>query len=134
KNIEGNGLDSLVISYNAALGEEKGSILFSDQYDATNHVISLNENSKGVEVDIMRLDDVVIVDRPTVLKIDVEGYETAVLNGASALLANLHLKAVIIELIGCGNRYGFDEEKIHESLLHHSFLPYSYDPFSRELK
>jgi hypothetical protein len=39
---------------------------------------------------------------PVLMKLDVEGYEPAVLAGAAATL-----KALIIELNGSGHRYGF---------------------------
>ena len=67
------------------------------------------------------------------VKIDVEGFETEVLSGMSKSLESKKLKAIIIELMGSGERYGYDERNIHEVLLNAGFLPYTYRPFEREL-
>jgi hypothetical protein len=67
------------------------------------------------------------------LKIDVEGFESDVLKGASTVLQRQSLKAIIIELNGSGKKYGFDESLIHGKLLKLGFRPFSYRPFLREL-
>ena len=41
---------------------------------------------------------------PSLIKIDVEGYENEVINGAEKTLENQSLKAIIIELNGSGSR------------------------------
>jgi FkbM family methyltransferase len=61
-----------------------------------------------------------------ILKIDVEGYEHAVIAGAALTLADDRLVAILIELRGHGARYGFDEDAIHQRLLDAGFQPYSY--------
>jgi hypothetical protein len=71
---------------------------------------------------------------PTLIKIDVEGYESQVINGAEKTLVNQTLKAIIIELNGLGSRYGFDDENIHLKLLEYGFKPYYYNPKVKELK
>ena len=43
------------------------------------------------------------------------------------------MKAIIIELNGSGNRYGFNELLIHKILLGFGFHPFNYDPFERKL-
>lgn len=63
-----------------------------------------------------------------------EGFETEVLNGANKILLDYNLKAIIIELNGSGQRYGYDESKIHKKLIDFGFKPCSYDPKSRFLK
>jgi hypothetical protein len=67
------------------------------------------------------------------LKIDVEGFETHVLSGASSTLARHKLKAIIIELNGSGEKYGYDERKLHEKLMENDYRPFRYNPFEREL-
>lgn len=69
---------------------------------------------------------------PYLVKIDVEGFETEVLNAMYQSLQSQKLKAIIIELNGSGQRYGFDEKLIHEKLVNKGFLPYQYDPFNRK--
>jgi hypothetical protein len=70
---------------------------------------------------------------PVLLKIDVEGFETHVLSGASNTLSRNKLKAIIIELNGSGQKYGYDEKKLHEKLQENGYHPHQYNPFEREL-
>jgi len=67
-----------------------------------------------------------------VLKVDVEGFETEVFGGAERTLQNPALEAIIVEHNGSGNRYGYDEEKLHAQIRDHGFKPYSYQPLSRQ--
>lgn len=53
--------------------------------------------------------------------------------GATGLLAQQALQAVLIELNGLGRRYGFRGADIHARLLEFGFRPMHYEPFSRRL-
>lgn len=68
------------------------------------------------------------------MKIDVEGFETEVLTGSNRILKNQTLKAIIIELNGSGERYGYFDKDIHNSLISLGFQPAAYAPFSRNLE
>ena len=83
-NVALNGAKN-VNAYNVALGNEDGSIFFSDVKSDDQNAIVLN--SSGIRVPLRRLDDIPIID-PCVnlMKIDVEGYEKFVLEGAAATL------------------------------------------------
>jgi hypothetical protein len=70
----------------------------------------------------------------SLLKIDVEGFETCVIGGAQAVLSNKSLHSVIMELNGSGLRYGFSEDAISNTMNDYGFSTYAYEPFSRELK
>jgi hypothetical protein len=70
---------------------------------------------------------------PAMIKIDVEGFETEVMNGMDKTLKNDNLKAVLIELNGSGKRYGYDEDKIHQLFLTHGFKACKYEPFTRKI-
>jgi hypothetical protein len=67
------------------------------------------------------------------MKIDVEGFEANVIQGAPALLVQPLLQAVLIELNGLGARYGFSDADIHARLLDFGFHPVRYEPFDRRL-
>ncbi len=72
-------------------------------------------------------------DVPTLIKIDVEGYELAVLRGAERTLADPRLLAVIMETNGSGARYGIDDTELVGSMHANGFAAYGYDPFARRL-
>lgn len=133
-NIHINKIQSLVIAYNRALGAENTVLKFTQNLDTQNHIITDNSNN-GIDVSVSVLDDILNENTiPTLIKIDVEGFETRVLQGAQHTIQNNQLKCIIIELNGSGKKYGFNEEAIHLNLLKLGFKPYTYNPFERLLK
>lgn len=132
KNISVNNLQNKVVTLNIGLGSEKGSLNFTESLDALNHVV-FDSGKDTVNVQVDRLDDLPLKATPVLIKIDVEGYESDVLNGGEDLLNRNALKAIIIELNGSGKKYGYDDLQIHNSLLKKNFAPYAYDPYSRAL-
>jgi FkbM family methyltransferase len=135
KNIDLNKLGDKVTLINAAAGAKNGTLTFSKNEDTTNHIIGDNElaNTDVETVKVICVDSLTIIDKPALIKIDVEGFETEVLKGMVSTLKQPSLKAIIIELNGSGARYGFNDEEIHQSLLLNGFKPYQYDPFDRAL-
>lgn len=133
-NIAINQVQSRVELFQNAVGSEHGSVHFSIDQDTMNHVAT-NLDKSVIEVEVVRLDDVVSQKNvfPSLLKIDVEGFETEVIKGASLILSNPSVQAIIIELNGSGKRYGYDEGWIHETLCKNGFSPTQYDPIKREL-
>lgn len=134
KNIELNNIQNLVTLENKGVGKENEFLKFSADEDTTNHIITDNEDyNHFIQVPIVSLDDYFPNEKPALMKIDVEGFETEVLNGVAEILKDSTLKAIIIELNGSGSRYGYDEKLIHKKLVEQSFLAYHYDPFKRTL-
>ncbi|NSW46006.1 MAG: FkbM family methyltransferase [Bacteroidales bacterium] len=133
QNIAINNVFNKVTTYNLAVGNTNGVINFTKDHDTMNHA-AISSDSNVIEVKICKCDDILKNQNPTLLKIDVEGYETEVINGAFETLKKESLKAIIIELNGSGNRYGCDEKNIHEKLLAIGFYPSIYNPFTRQLK
>ena len=138
KNISVNKLYNKVTPLNISVGSEKGVLSFTKNLDTVNHVIEDSNQpnfDEWIKVPCESLDLVLNGKQtPVLIKIDVEGFEQEVINGAGQLLANPTLKAIIIELNGSGGRYGYDETKIHRQLKSNGFNPYQYLPFTRELK
>jgi hypothetical protein len=98
-----------------------------------NHVLAEGEDLPSIEVSVMRLDDLVGQDVPTLMKIDVEGHELAVLLGGQATLGDQRLLAVIMETNGSGVRYGIADDQLHRVMREHGFASFGYDPFARRL-
>lgn len=132
RNVALNRLGDRVSVQSVALGASVGRLAFSTGQDTTNHVLNDSEE-RHQQVRQTTADTLFIDETPLAMKLDVEGYEAAVLAGARVTLADPRLKALIIELNGSGARYGFDDLQTHRSLLQCGFAPCSYDPISRVL-
>ena len=138
KNIELNGIRERVEAFNIGLGSKRGKINFTLNHGTVNHVAAdheLTTKENLIIVEIYSFDEIISKYQvPSLIKIDVEGFETEVLAGMSNTLNASELKAVIIELNGSGFRYGFDESFIHNKLTELNFLPYLYNPFRRSFQ
>ena len=133
-NIYINNIQDNVKAYNIGLGSKISKTHFTKSLDTINHVAT-KEEIDTIEVKIDTLDNLLMNEQcPSLIKIDVEGYENEVINGAKKTLENQSLKAIIIELNGSGSRYGYDDENIHLKLLQYGFKPYCYNPNGKELK
>jgi len=131
KNIEINKINKKVKTYNFALGGESDLVKMSNNYGALNRVV---ENEEAFEfVEIFKLDHIAKKQYPNLIKIDVEGYEMEVINGAEETLLSQNIEAVIIELNGHSIKYGYSDTKINNKLLSLGFMPISYNPFKREI-
>ncbi|WP_128113159.1 FkbM family methyltransferase [Polynucleobacter necessarius] len=128
-NIQLNALSDSVICINKGLSSSSGELSFTTAHDATNHVCSNQEEVDGfVKVLVSTLDDEIerYAINPTVLKIDVEGYEYFVLEGASKVLSAESLNVILIELNDSGTRYGHSDLGIANKLISFGFKPYDY--------
>jgi FkbM family methyltransferase len=133
-NIYINNLSELVTCFNIGISDSEDKLVFTDDQNCINHVVSSNENCDAVvQIEVLPLDTVLEDQTPLLIKIDVEGFETPVINGAKGILNSPHLCSVIMELNGSGDRYGYDESLIMQTMKEHGFTPYQYDPFSRIL-
>ena len=133
-NIHLNRMTDRVQALNIGLGPKEGMLRFSSHLDTMNHVLAPDETDvPTLEVPVRPLDGVVGDERPAVIKIDVEGFETEVILGAASTLARSSLLAVIMELNGSGRRYGYEEASLHRAMLDYGFETFAYRPFTREL-
>ncbi len=132
-NITINHIDDKVEAYNMGIGARKDVLRFTANLDSVNHVAIEGEDEAIFEVQVNSLDDMLGAQCPSLIKIDVEGFETEVIAGASALLARHDLKAIIIELNGSGKRYGYKDDDIHQEFLKSKYKPYAYNPYTRIL-
>lgn len=134
RNINLNGLGNAVAARNIGIGKENGELRFTSGLDTVNHVLGENEElATGIAVPVKTLDEAVGNAHPAVIKIDVEGFETSVIEGAPATLRQESLLAVVMEMNGSGARYGFDEVELHQKMLDYAFRLVAYSPFERKL-
>jgi FkbM family methyltransferase len=133
RNIRINNLADRARPVNAAVGRSVGSVRFSASLGTENHVASTSENENSVAVSMTTLDQELTPGSVTLLKVDVEGFETEVFGGAEQTLKNPALHAIIIEKNGSGNRYGYDESALHAKIRSHGFAPFAYEPLTRRL-
>jgi FkbM family methyltransferase len=130
RNIAINGIGDLVAVKECGVGEKRGLMHFSVDQDCMNHIVDTDE---GMQIPISTLDDIFIENTPTLLKIDVEGFEAAALRGAARLLDDPKLEAIVIELNGLGARYGYDDRETDAKIREHGFQSCAYDPWTRML-
>jgi len=108
-NIELNKLNNVTI-YNLGISdsETKLSINTSENYDAWNTFTDISKNAnaamfdKAVEVNVLRLDkwiedEKIDFEKIALIKIDVEGWEKFVIQGAIKLLSKPNAPAILIE-------------------------------------
>jgi len=127
-----------VHNHNIGLGNETGSLHFTAALGGFNHVVPEGGDvDNAVELAVKRLDDVLDGEVPTLIKMDVEGFEQQVCEGAEQSLRHPECLAMIVEIVEnpnySGARYGNSKEKLRETIAEYGFEPCLYRPFEREL-
>ncbi|MFM8171994.1 MAG: FkbM family methyltransferase [Pirellulaceae bacterium] len=112
-NVRLNRLEHLVEARNEGVGAHTGRLQFLLDRNTMNRPVAQGEEAKhAMEVPVVTIDSVLGDRVPQMMKIDVEGYETAVIEGAQKTLADPRLHSVVMELAGAGSQYGFDEDRL----------------------
>ncbi len=133
-NVRINAIESRVSVRNVGIADRQSELMFSTGVDCTNHVLQGGEAAgPAIAVPVDTLDAMLAGASPAVMKVDVEGYESFVLQGARGVLVDTALHSVIMELNGSGLRYGVDDSELLAMMAAHDFLPASYDPQTRRL-
>jgi len=129
RNLRINNLAALVASHCQAVGAEPGSLRFTAARGPMNRVVtgfSLTTTEATVEVPVTTVDQLLTgTPAPLLWKVDVEGFEPQVLQGATQALHNPELKAVLLEA---------DTPALQAVMAEAGFSRYVYDPFTRHLQ
>ena len=136
QNIRLNGLAEKVVAQHVAIGAEIGTARVTSNLDTVNHVLpnnSISDATANEQVEVTTLDAIFREQAPTLIKIDVEGFEMAVLKGGARTLADPRLRAVIAELNCSGETYGHDDAEIRNRLESFGFECVQYLPFERRI-
>lgn len=133
RNVHLNKLNDLVKPLNFALGNEEGTLRFTDGLGTENFVCPGSNTENTIGVKATTLDKVLESQSPTLLKIDVEGFESKVIAGAARTLSRPSLQAIIIERYGNADRYGENEAELHKRIRASLFEPCAYSPLDRKL-
>jgi FkbM family methyltransferase len=134
-NVYLNRVQDRVQCLNLGVSNKAEILTLTSTLDTLNHVVT--EKNAGLETitaQARSLDEIAEEFTPSLVKIDVEGFETEVIAGSTKILAQETLFAVILELNGAGERYGFDETALNNRMVQLGFKPHCYLPFDRELR
>jgi len=133
ENVYLNQINNKVNCLNIGIGSESSWLNFTENQGTTNHVISNSKKNNSIQVKVDKLDNIINKKIPLLIKIDIEGYEMEMLNGAHNILENNDLSAIIIETNGSGKRYGYSDQDIDNKLKSYGFIPYKYNADIRKL-
>lgn len=123
RNVTINTIDHLVEVHESALGAHAGEVAFTVGQDTINRVAGAGDGQTRL-VRLSRLDDIAGAQSPTLIKLDVEGYEDQVLAGAAAVLAAPSLLAIETEA---------QDSRTIDVIKGFGFVRRFYDPWTRRL-
>lgn len=123
ENVNINSYDNIVL-INSAVGDQQGELFFTDRNADDQNYVTTDKN--GIKVLVSTLDLLIDLEKIDFLKIDVEGYEKFVLNGASKTLERT--KIILIEVSDENFiRYGYKSKEILQHLMSFNFNLFSTD-------
>jgi FkbM family methyltransferase len=128
-NIELNRIADRVNIEPYAIGRAPGSVSMSTGGPSAMHHIGAEGSSSRIE---MRTIDSYHLN-PSIMKIDVEGYEAEVLAGAIETAACPELVAIITEDNDDSLKYGDGIQSISSFMSQHGFTAVTYDPWQRKI-
>jgi len=110
-------LDGRATAYRAALGARRGRLQFAALATSSSSV----SQSGGCEVDCVTLDEVLAAERPTLVKMDIEGGERDALMGGSEILRK-HAPLVAVCIYHCQSDLWKLPYMLHELQPEHRIL------------
>lgn len=137
KMISVNKINDKVKARNIGISNEEGQLYFTKDYGTTNRVVNnpdYNQIPFLVKVNVRALDEAIDSKNVKLLKIDVEGFEWNVLQGATKILSDENLWTLIVEINGRNEQFGVTPESILEYLSTFGYEPFKYFPYERRLE
>ena len=132
--IQINRIEDYVDARNLGVGDRVEVLQFTNSSDSMNKVNLSDDSTNTSQVRVVTLDSCVSTRERLFLKMDVEGYEFNVIQGAHGILSSDNLVGLIIELNGSGEQFGHSDQEIHDKLVSYGLIPIRYEPFNREIK
>jgi len=124
RNLALNHLESRVTACQAAVGAEPATVSFCLDHGPMNRVVAAGWGGRSQPVKVVALDDIPLIAHACCWKLDVEGYEDAVLAGAARTLAEPPPATILCE----------DRSKpVQQRLSGAGLQPCSYAPWTRTL-
>lgn len=131
--IQINRINDLVKVVNKGVGDERGTLFFTNNNDTINKVCLAGDIQNTTKVEVITLDNELDKNKKYFFKIDVEGFEFNVIEGGKNILSSPNTSALIIELNGSGAEFGYSNQDIHNKIISFNFIPVAYEPISRSL-
>lgn len=133
-NVVLNRLEERIQIRRCAVGAAASTVRITTNLRTGNHVVVDGDEGSGSIVDVpcVALDAELAATAPTMIKVDVEGFEQAVLDGAAEVLGRDSLLAVILEDMQLG-RQSEELSGQHRRMLDLGFRSYAYVPEERRL-
>lgn len=132
-NVLLNGLSDRTDLHCVGLSHERSYIKFTADLDTVNHVMTDDEEGPAVRIPVLTMDELLDGQVPAVIKIDVEGHELAILQGARKTLSDSRVIAVVMEINGSGARYGVGDDELLSMMAGYGYVPCGYNPIARRL-
>lgn len=134
-NLRLNQIQHLVDAHRVAVGDRDGSVRVTTHRGPMNRLIGTNDGatSNADVVASRRLDELLAGKSPTIIKIDVEGFEPHVVAGA---LQTLRQSSVLAVLMEANCRVGRDEDRqsVNAQMAALGYSPFRYLGISRRLE
>lgn len=131
-NVELNNLNNIIETKRIGVSNKEEVLLFSTDRGTMDCIVDVNYLN-SISVKVCTIDQIVKDKIPTAIKIDVEGYEKFVLEGAKKTLSSNTLKVLIIELNQTGQIYNIKDTEIFEIIKSYGFKPIAYNPELRAI-
>lgn len=131
--IRNNRLEEFITALNKGVSNEKGELHFSTDKGTMNKIVSENYVKKQL-VAVDCIDSICENEPINILKIDAEGYEKFILEGAHKVLRSENLDILLLEINNSGKHYNISDEVIYNKVIGYGFVPCVYDINNRDIK